>query len=276
MNVRIHTMGLLSVICMICLASPVIAVRPSQANYGDNIVTSTVDAFCIGTFSVDHEMQWGQVSDRNGSLGNTPLLYGESRTDYTYHERTLGYEGTATYIKDFSMDGGNVRQGIDNLNVNHIIDFEGDPGKNGILLFQEMARMDVAGAAGDPADSVQCIFSAGNNGDGAFKGYVTVGSQMNVQEVSARTSIGSSGISDDMNNPVNLRYAFDAEGLQTDPKDNLATGSARVYSQVDMHTYDDTYDLNYTKPNVTGHFQDRQEQSVHGLFDLATTFQYTN
>jgi hypothetical protein len=275
MKIRIHTMGLLFVICMICLASHAVAVRPSQANYGDNIVTSTVDAFCIGTFSVDHEMQWGQVSDRNGSLERSPLLKGESRTDYTYHERTLGYEGTATYIKDFSMNGGNVQPGIDNLNVNHVIDFDGNSEKNGILLFGEMARMDVAGASGDPADSVRCIFASGSNGDGAFKGYVTVGSQMNVQEVSARTSIGSSGISNNKDTPVNLRYTFDAEGLQTDPKDNLATGSATVYSVVDMHTYDDDYD-GPGPINVTGHFRDRQDQSMHGLFDLATTFEYTN
>ena len=273
---RVYTLTLILVACLLCLTCNVTAVRPSQANYGDNVVRSTVDAFCIGTFMVDHEMQWGQTSDPNGSLNSNPLKFGESRTDYTYRENTLGFEGTVDYVKDFSMNGGNVLAGLDNLNINHLIDFEGDPTKSGLLHFEEQATMSVAGAAGDAAASPVCIFAAGGAGEGAFKGTVTVGSQMDVREVSSRMSIGSTGISSNSDTPVNLRYTFDATGLATDPKDNLATGSARTYSNVDMHVYDNTYDLNGTAPNLTGHFQDRQQQSVHGLFDLATTFEYTN
>ena len=263
-------------LCLTCLTSADnISVRPSQANYGDNIVSSTVDAFCIGTFMVKHEMQWDQTSDPNGSLTSSPLKMGESRTDYTYREMTLGYEGTVDYLKDFSMNGGNVNQGLDNLNVNHVIDFEGDPAKNGLLHFEERATMFVAGAAGGDAKSPLCMFATGGSGLGAYKGTITVGSQMDVREVSSRMSIGSMGISKNINAPVNLRYTFDATGLATDPKDDLATGSAKVYSDVHMHIYDNTYDLNYTAPNLTGHFQDEQMQRVRGLFDLATTFEYT-
>jgi len=266
-------------VAMFCLTCPTGAdngsVRPSRANYGDNMVKSTVDAFCIGTFMVTHEMQWDQTSDPNGSLTKSPLKFGESRTDYTYREMTVGYEGTTDYLKDFSMNGGNVNQGLDNLNVNHVIDFEGDPTKSGLLHFEEEANMFVAGAAGGADKSPICMFATGGSGLGAYKGTITVGSQMDVREVSARMSIGGLGISDNTDAPVNLRYTFDAAGLATDPKDDLATGSARVYSNVDMHIYDDTYDLNYTAPNITGHFQDRQEQRVRGLFNLATTFEYT-
>ena len=260
---------------MLCIDTS--AVRPSTANYGGNTVRSTVDAFCIGTFTVSHEMQWDQTSDKNGSLNKNPLKEGESRTDYTYREFTLGYEGTTTYHKDYSMNGGNVASGLDNLNVNHIIDFEGDPTKNGLLHFEEQATMSIGGAAGGGADSSPlCIFAASGGGLGAYKGTITVGSQMDVREVSARMSIGSTGISDNPDTPVNLRYTFDATGLASDPKDDLATGSARVYSNVDMHIYDDTYDLNYSAPNLNGHFQDKQKQNVRGNFDLSTTFEYTN
>ncbi|MDR2854742.1 MAG: hypothetical protein LBV40_01110 [Methanomicrobiales archaeon] len=277
MKHRTYIIFVIFVLCMICLTSPITAVRPTQANYGGNGVKSTVDAFCIGTLTVSHEMQWSQTSNRNGSLNSNPLKPGESRADYTYRENTIAYEGTTTYLKDYSMNGGNVAPGLDNLNVNHIIDFEGDPTKNGLLHFEEQATMFVAGAAGGGADgSPTCIFAAGGSGSGAYKGTVTVGSQMDVREVSARTSIGSASISDNPDAPVNLRYTFDAAGLASDPKDDLAVGSARVYSNVDMHIYDDTYDLNYTKPNTTGHFQDRQEQTVRGLFDLSTTFEYAN
>jgi hypothetical protein len=240
------------------------------------MVSSTVDAFCIGTFAVTHKTQWDQTSDKNGSLNSNPLKPGESRTDYTYREFTLGYEGTADYLKDYSMNGGNVAAGLDNLNVNHIIDFEGDPAKTGLLHFEERATMLVAGAAGALDNSPLCMFATGGDSLGAYKGTVTVGSQMDVREVSASMSIGSTGISSNPDTPVNLRYTFDATGLATDPKDNLATGSARVYSNVDMHIYDNTYDLNYTAPNITGHLQDKQQQSVRGLFDLSTTFEYTN
>ena len=267
MKTRTYQLTIVLMAGMLLLTCHAVAVRPTPANYGNNIVTSTVDAFCIGTFTVNHEMQWQQTSDDRG-FGHNPL--DGSRVDYTYRENTLGYEGTATYLKDFSMNGGNVQQGIDNLIVNHVIDFENNPNTNGLLHFEEMARMDLWGSAvSDPSNPV-CIFASGGSNDGAYGGSVTVGSQMDVREVSARMSIGSSSISDSSRTPVNLRYAFDAKGLATDPKDDLATGSARVYSVVDMHIY------NATSPGVVGHFQDTQKQSYNGLFDLATTFGYTN
>jgi hypothetical protein len=251
---------------MLLLACHVAAVRPTPANYGSNIITSTVDAFCIGTFTVGHEMEWQHTDDGTG-LGNNPL--DGSRVDYTYREATLGYEGTATYLKDFSMNGGNVQQGMDNLNVNHIIDFENSPNKNGILLFDEMARMDIWGSpASDPSNPI-CIFAQGGSNSGAYSGSVTVGSKMRVEEVSAIMSIGSSSISDSSRTPVNLRYAFDAEGIATDPKDDLATGSATVFSNVDMHIY------NSTSPMVS-HIRDTQSVNMVGDFDLATTFGYSN
>ncbi|MDR2854743.1 MAG: hypothetical protein LBV40_01115 [Methanomicrobiales archaeon] len=265
---------MINMLCLTGFAYADQSVRPSQANYGDNLVKSTVDAFCIGTSTTKHETQWQQTSNPNGSLNSNPLKEGESRTDYTYREMTLAYEGTLNYIKDYSMNGGNVAAGLDNLNINHLIDFEADPTKTGLLHFEEQATMFVAGAAGDPASSPMCTFARSQTGPGAYKGTITVGSQMDVREVSARMGIGSAGISNNSDAPVNLRYTFDATGLATDPDDDLAVGSARVYSNLDMHIYDDTYDLNYTKPNITGHFQDRQEQTVRGLFDLSTTFEY--
>ena len=272
MERKTYTLLIILMLCFLCIHAS--AVRPTEVSYGGNGVRSTVDAFCIGILTVSHEMQLGQTS--GGSLNSNPLGPGEPRTDYTYREKTIAYEGTTTYLKDYIMNGGNAAAGLDNLNVNHIIDFEGDPTKSGLLHFEEQATMSVAGAAGGKADSSPlCTFAAGEGG-GAYKGTVTVGSQMDVREVSARMSIGSTSMSDNPDTPVNLRYTFDATGLASDPKDDLATGSARVYSNVDMHIYDDTYDLNYSAPNLTGHFQDKQQQSVRGLFDLATTFEYTN
>jgi len=292
MKTQAYKLTIVLVACMLFLACPAIAVRPTPANYGNNIVTSTVDAFCIGTFSVNHEMQWKQTSDDRGFGGPNPMAPGTSQVDYTYRENTLGYEGTATYLKDFSMNGGNVQQGLDNLNINHIIDFENSPNKNGVLLFEEMARMDLYGAAGSDVNNPICTFaSPGGSGDGSYRGSVTVGSQMNVREVSARMSIGSSAISNNPNAPVNLRYTFDAEGLATGETGH-AVGSATVYSIVDMHINNSYHedakacldpngdpipDCDYKgspAPGMTGHFQDRQTQSMTGIFDLATTFGY--
>ena len=237
MKKTLYQITIIMVACMFLIACQAAAVRPSQAKYDNGMITSTIDAFCIGTFTIDHEMQWTQTSDDRGlSFSNNPIAPGETRVDYTYRENTLGYDGTATYLKDFSMNGENTQAGLDNLNINHIIEFENNPNSNGVLRFEEMARLDIAGAAGADANNPICIFAApSGSADGSFKGSVTVGSLMNVREVSAMMGIGSSAISDDPNAPVNLRYSFDAEGLATDPKDNLAVGSATVYSNVDMH-----------------------------------------
>jgi len=152
-------------------------------------------------------------------------------------------------------------------------------------------------AGGDVTSPPLCIFGTG---DGRV---VTVDSQVDLREISAKMSIGRAGISDNPDTPINLRYTFDATypkerlqaglepdpkdniatdpegnletGLKTKPKDNLATGSALTYSNVDMHIFSDTYDPNPTAPNIHGHFQDKQEQRVRGLFDLSTTFEYT-
>lgn len=271
MKTRAYLLTIALVACMTLLACHATAVRPTEAIYGSNIVASTVDAFCIGTFGVKHEMQWKQTSDENG-LYNTPMAAGESRADYTYREATLGYEGTATYLKDFSMNGGNVQAGVDNLNVNHVIDFENSPNSNGILIFDEMARMDLWGAATNQTDTM-CVFGAAGSGANAYRGSVTVGSQMRVREVSATMGVGSSAISDNPNAPVNLRYTFDAEGIATDPDDNLAEGTARVYSIVDMHIGNDNTSSPARTP-MTAHIQDRQSQWVDGFFDFATTFEY--
>jgi hypothetical protein len=275
---------------MLLLVGHAVAIRPTPANYSNNLITSTVDAFCIGTYTVNHEMVWKQTSDDRG-FGNNPIAPGESQVDYAYRENTLGYEGTSTYIKDFSMNGGNVQQGMDNLNVNHIIDFENSPNKNGLLHFEEMARMDIYGAADSDQNGPICIFASGSSsGEGAYKGFVTVGSQMDVREVSARTSIGSSSISDNPNTPVNLRYTFDAEGLATSDVGH-AVGTATVYSNVDMHIYNTYHEIcanaadptnttgceNYNgsaAPGTTVHIQDRQDQTMRGIFDLSTTYMY--
>ena len=220
---------IIMIVSMLCLTSPTSAVRPSRANYGDNITTHTLDGLCTGPFG-------------------------------TFDEGT-------DYLKDFRMNGGNVNQKQDNRNVNHFVDVEGqkDP----------LPNSPATGEAAETDTSPICMFAAGGSGLGAYKGTITVGSQMNVREISSRMSIGSMGISDNTDAPINLRYTFDAAGLATDPKDDLATGAARVYSNVEMQISDDTYDLNYTAPKITGHFQDRQEQSARGLFHLATTFEYT-
>jgi hypothetical protein len=300
MKTRIYQLTIVLMACMLFLACHSAAVRPTPANYGNNIVTSTVDAFCIGTFTVDHEMQWSQTSDDRG-FGHNPIAFGESQVDYTYREATVGYHGIATYLKDFGMNGGNAQAGLDNLNINHAIDFQRLDGTSGTLLFDEMARMDAYGAPrADSTDNPVCIFAApsGGPGNGSYKGHVTVGSQMNVQEVSARMSIGSAGISNNPNAPVNLRYTFDAEGLATSDVGH-AVGAARVYSDVDMHV-NNSYHANVDKdyqdclaeliheaecealhpgsraPGMNGYFQDSQRQSMRGLFDLATTFEYTN
>lgn len=68
---------------------------------------------------------------------------------------------------------------------------------------------------------------------------------------------------------------FGAASPASDPMGTLATGSGVIYSNVDMHTFGDTSDLHNQKPSITGHFQDKQEQRVRGLFDLSTTFEYT-
>lgn len=248
------------------------AIRPTSALYDQTGLTTTIDATCIGTLVVDHDMEWEQTNVPYGNLNSATLQGDEVRTDTTYRENTLAAYGTTRYTKDFSMDGSNATQGTDNLGVRHTINYLANESEGGQMLYDEQGTITQYGMGTTNDTEIKCVFASGTSGAGGFGGYVSAGSLMDVKEVAAVTQMGGRMISADAKTPVNLRYAFDAQGLDTDTKDKLATGSASVYQTTNF----ETYGTDSSSSNTTTKIYDQQNTQARGLFDLAQTVGYTS
>ena len=252
------------------------AIRPTSALYDKTGITSTIDATCIGSLMVDHDMEWRQTNAPEGSVHNTHLVGDEVRTDTTYAEDTLAARGTTRYTKDFSMDGSNASAGSDNLGVRHTMNYLADESQGGSMWYDERGTISQWGRGTGNNTEIQCVFASGSNGAGGFGGYVQAGSLMNVKEVAAVTQMGGRMISSNDKTPVNLRYAFDAQGVDSDTKDKLATGTASVYQYTQFDTYDKNPATSTPLGNTTTSISDSQRTTADGLFDLAQTVGYTS
>jgi len=249
------------------------AIRPTSALYDKTGLTTTIDATCIGTLNVDHEMEWEQTNDPNGNVDSATLVGDEVRTDTTYYEDTMAVAGTTRYTKDFSMDGSNASAGTDNLGVRHTVNYLADQSQSGKMIWDEHGTISQWGRGTTNETTMQCVFaSGGDTGAAGFGGYVEAGSYMDVEEVAAVTELGGRMIAANSKVPVNLRYSFDAQGLDTDSKDKLATGAATVYQD----THFETYDKANGAANTTTKIQDHQSTQARGLFDLAQSVGYTS
>jgi len=258
---------------MILLPGSVAAIRPTSALYDKTGLTTTIDATCIGTLMVNHDMEWEQSSSPNGNLENTSLVGDEVRTDITYREDTMAVAGSTRYTKDYAMDGSNASAGNDNLAVQHTVNYLADDSQNGLMLWDEQGTISQWGRGTTNTSETRCVFASGGDaGAGGFAGFVSAGSLMNVEEVAAVTQMGGRSISADSKTPVSLRYNFDAQGLDTDKKDKLASGSAIVYQD----THFETYNTDTTSANATTKIRDSQDTQVRGLFDLAQKVGYTS
>ena len=241
------------------------AVSPTSALYDNTGITTTIDATCIGTFIVNHDMEWQQTNNPNASLLNVSLTPEEKRAIFAYTENTMGADGTTRYTKQFGMNGGNVSEGRNNLDVRHTVNYKTDD--NGRLLWNEVATMTAAGTAG-ATDESKCTFASDSKNSAGYDATVTAGSVMNVKEVAAVTEVGARAISENSGVPVNLKYGFDAQGIGTDEGKTLAEGSAQVF----MNTHSVTGDPG--DANVTTKIYDRQRTLANGLFDLTQTHEY--
>jgi hypothetical protein len=248
------------------------AIRPTSALYDQTGLTTTIDATCIGTLVVDHDMDWGQTNTPDGDIHSATLRGDEVRTDTTYRENTLAASGTTKYTKDFSMDGSNATQGTDNLGVRHTINYLANESEGGQMLYDEQGTITQYGRGTPNNTEIKCVFASGSGGAAGFGGYVSAGSLMDVKEVAAVTQMGGRMISADAKTPTNLRYAFDAQGVDSDTKDKLATGSASVYQNTNF----ETYGKDPSSTNTTTKIDDRQNTQARGLFDLAQTVGYTS
>lgn len=259
---------------LILLPGTVAAIRPTSALYDKTGLDTTIDATCIGTLVVDHDMEWEQTSTPEGNLNSATLKGDEVRTDTTYREDTLAASGSTKYTKDFTMDGSNASAGNDNLGVRHTVNYQADNTQGGQMLWDEQGTITQYGrGTTNTSSSPKCVFaSGGDTGAAGFGGYVSAGSLMDVQEVAAVTQMGGRMIASDSKTPVNLKYAFDAQGLDTDTKDKLATGSASVYQD----THFEAYDKKTVDSNMTTKIDDHQNTQARGLFDLAQTVGYTS
>lgn len=267
-------MIVLFLVGMLLLPGIAAAIRPTSALYDKTGLTTTIDATCIGTLMVDHDMEWEQTNTPNGNLQSNTLQGDEVRTDITYREDTMAVAGSTKYSKEYSMDGSNATAGSDNLGVRHMVNYQADQSQNGLMLWDEQGTISQFGrGTTNDTSTIKCVFaSGGDTGAGGFAGTVSAGSLMNVEEVAAVTQMGGRSIAADSKVPVSLRYNFDAQGLDTDTKDKLATGSASVYQDTGFETYDKTTVL----PNTTTKIKDSQNTQVRGLFDLAQTVGYTS
>lgn len=273
-NRELGRLCVLLMIGLLILPGFAAAIRPTSALYDKTGLTTTIDATCIGTLTVDHDMEWEQTNTPNGNLKSPTLQGDEVRTDTTYREDTLAAAGTTKYTKDFSMDGSNASAGADNLGVRHTVNYLADQSQGGQMLYDEQGTITQYGrGTSNSTDTTKCVFaSGGDSGAGGFGGYVSAGSLMDVQEVAAVTQMGGRMISADSKTPVNLRYGFDAQGVDSDTKDKLATGSASVYQRTNF----ETYDKNTANSNTTTKIDDTQNTQARGLFDLAQTVGYTS
>ncbi|PKL60734.1 MAG: hypothetical protein CVV33_01135 [Methanomicrobiales archaeon HGW-Methanomicrobiales-4] len=267
-------MIVLLMIGMLLLPGFAAAIRPTSALYDKTGLTTTIDATCIGTLMVNHDMEWQQSNSPNGNLKNNTLQGDEVRTDITYHEDTMAVAGSTKYTKGFSMDGSNASAGSDNLGVNHMVNYQADQTQGGKMLWDEEGTITQHGrGTTNDTSALRCVFaSGGETGAGGFAGTVSAGSLMDVEEVAAVTQMGGRSIAADSKTPVSLRYSFDAQGLDTDTKDKLATGAASVYQNTEFETYDKTT----VDSNTTTMIRDSQNTQARGLFDLAQTVGYTS
>lgn len=260
---------------MLLIPGLVAAIRPTSALYDKTGLSTTIDATCIGTLLVQHNMEWEQTNVPQGNLKNNQLVDNEVRTDTTYRENTMAAAGSTKYTKEYTMDGTNATAGNDNLNVRHTVNYQADESQNGLMLWDEQGTISQYGR-GNASDNgtVKCVFagSNANGGSAGFAGTVSAGSLMNVEEVAAVTQMGGRSITKDSKIPVSLKYSFDAQGLDTDTKDKLATGSASVYQDTNFEIYDKTQ----VNSNTTTKIQDSQNTQARGLFDLAQTVGYTS
>lgn len=260
-------------ICLLFTPMWASAVRPTSALYDETGITTTIDATCIGSLLVNHDMEWQQSNSVNGNVKNNTLANDETRAIFTYRENTLAASGSARYTKEYSMDGSNVSEGRDNLNARHTINYQSDPTQSGAMLWDEEGTISLAGHAINSLDTGRCVFATnGANAGAGFIGSVDAGSMMNVEEVAAVTQLGARAISPSSTVPVSLRYSFDAQGLDTDNKDRLATGSA----EVTMNTNFEVFDTKARDSNTTTMIKDRQRTVARGLFDLAQTVGYAS
>ncbi|MFH0966995.1 MAG: hypothetical protein V1862_04845 [Methanobacteriota archaeon] len=273
-NRKLRWMLVLIMVVLLLLPGFGAAIRPTSALYDKTGLTTTIDATCIGTLMVDHDMEWQQGNSPNGDLKDNTLQGDEVRTDITYHEDTMAVAGSTKYSKEYSMDGSNATAGTDNLGVRHMVNYEADESQNGLMLWDESGTISQYGTGtNNETAPLKCVFASnGETGAGAFAGSVSAGSLMNVEEVALVTQMGGSSIADNAKVPVSLRYNFDAQGLDTDTKDKLASGSASVYTNTGF----ETYNKNPEDANTTTMIRDHQNTQVRGLFDLAQTVGYTS
>lgn len=267
-------MIVLLMVVLLLLPGFVAAIRPTSALYDKTGLTTTIDATCIGTLMVDHDMEWEQTNTPNGNINSNTLQGDEVRTDTTYREDTMAVAGSTKYTKEFGMDGSNATAGSDNLAVRHMVNYQADQSQNGLMLWDEQGTITQHGRGTTNSTApLKCVFaSGGETGAGGFAGSVSAGSLMNVEEVAAVTQLGGTSIAENSKIPVSLRYNFDAQGLDTDTKDKLASGSASVYQTTDFETYDKTT----VASNTTTKIRDEQNTQVRGLFDLAQTVGYSS
>jgi hypothetical protein len=145
------------------------------------------------------------------------------------------------------------------------------------MLWDESGTISQWGRGTTNDTTMRCVFAqGGDSGAAGFGGFVQAGSLMDVEEVAAVTQMGGRMISDNSKVPVSLRYSFDAQGLDTDSKDKLATGAATVYQNTHFETYDKTNNHDMGGSNTTTMIQDYQSTQARGLFDLAQTVGYTS
>lgn len=272
-NMSIGYLGRLFVvitISLILISGWASAVRPTSAQFDKSGLTTTIDATCIGTTLVQHDLDWEQNNIPEGNLGSAKLVTGETRADFTYTESTLATAGTTKYTKEYNMDGTNVTDGRDNLNVAHGITYQADQTQGGRMLYGEQGTLQLYGSNSTSTSTTRCTFAAGSNGAGAgYRAVTSAGSSMDVSEVAAVTTLGARGISANEQVPVNLRYSFDATGVQPNSTDHkYAVGAAEVKGSTGVEVSDTT------NTNLTTKIIDDQRTVQRGLFDLAQTMGY--
>ena len=77
---KLRQFSVLLIIILVLATGWASAVRPTSALYDNTGITTTIDATCIGTLLVYHDMEWQQTNKAGGAnLANNTLTKDETR-----------------------------------------------------------------------------------------------------------------------------------------------------------------------------------------------------
>jgi hypothetical protein len=206
----------LVLIILALVAGCVMAADPPGATFEtQGVKTTTAVSVLKGSVSTSTTMVM-TVAENSKGVNAPPLEEGQKQAVNVYTEATDAKNGlNIEYSSTFNADTANKVLGTNNVQAHRSIQYETDPTKDGRMTSSEKLIMDIAGAAGNSAESYMCPFAASKS-DGvspAFCNIVQMGSNMDVTYVNVVTDASLRDIAATADFPAEMAYAINAKGV---------------------------------------------------------------